>query len=130
MTTPVKSLALIRAALLAGVLLFGAVCWLSIRQRGGGPMHEGSADAFSSLRFVVPLLCVVALGVAVAMRSMIARERDAAKKSSQRVVAWASGEGAALVGGFHYMQVGDPKLYVLGVVAMLATFIIVPLRET
>ena len=129
-TTSLKTLAVIRAALLAGVLLFGAVCWFTIRQRGGAPIDGGAADAFSAFRTIVPILCVVALGAAVALRSMIARARDEAKKSSLRIIAWAGGEGAALAGGIYYLRVGDPKLYVLGVVAMLATFVIVPLRET
>lgn len=129
MATSVRNLAIIRFALLSGVLLFGAVCWFVTSQRGGGAQPGASPAAFAAFRIVVPALCLVAIAVAAALRGVVARERDAQKRVSLRIIGWAMGEGAALVGAVYYFNLGDPRLYVLGVVAMLATFIILPLRE-
>jgi len=133
MTAPIpparRQLAVIRAALLGGVLLFGVVAWLAIRRRGGGPVPGVDVDAFGVFRTIVPVLCVAALGVAVAVRFAIARATDAGRRNALRMIGWAAGEMAALAGGVHFFQVGDPKLYVLGLTAMLATFIVVPLRD-
>jgi len=128
--TPVRTpLFLIRAALLAGVLLFGAVCWYIVRQRGGGPVSGVDTSAFAILRYMVPVLGFAALSVAIAIRVAISRTRDEAKRNSLRIVGWAVGEGAALAGGIYYMEIGDPRLYLIGTTAMLATFIVVPLRN-
>jgi hypothetical protein len=127
-TTTVRELAVIRLALLAGVLMFGALNWFLVRQRGGPPAGA-DAGSFAFFRVLVPALCVAAIGVAVALRPRVARARDDAQRVSLRMVAWAVGEGCALAGAVHYFLTGDPRLYVLGVVALLATFIIVPLRQ-
>ena len=129
MATSVRNLAIIRFALLAGVLLFGALCWLVTSQRGGGPRPGADPAAFDLFRVIVPALCLGAITVAAVLRGLVARERDAQKRTSLSVVGWAMGAGAALAGGVYYLNLGDPKLYVFGVVAMLATFIILPLRE-
>lgn len=130
MANPVRNLAIIRFSLLSGVLLFGAVCWYVTGQRGGGPNPNASAQTFAVFRVLVPTLCVAALGVAAVIRTRLASARDAQQRDSMRMIAWAVGEGSALTGAVHYFNTGDPRLYVLGVVAMLATFIVVPLRET
>jgi hypothetical protein len=130
MANSVRNLALVRFALLGGVLLFGAVCWFVTDQRGGGPQADADPAALAVFRVLVPALCLGAIAVATVLRGRVARERDAAKRDSLRMIAWAVGEGTALMGGVYYFKLGDPKLYVLGVVAMLATFIILPLRET
>ena len=128
-TTTVRTLAIIRSALLAGVLLFGALCWLVTSQRGGGPRPGADPASYEIFRVLVPALCLGAVAVAIVMRGLVARERDAQKRTSLSIVGWAMGEGAALAGGVYFLALGDPKLYVFGVVAMLATFIIVPLRD-
>jgi hypothetical protein len=118
-------LAIHRAALLTGVLLFGAVCWFAVRQRGGGPQPGTTAESMRMLRFFVPFLCAVAISVAIAIRVVVARTAQ----QTLRLVAWAAGDAPALAGGVYYLTVGDPRYYVVGVTAMLATFIIVPMRD-
>lgn len=130
MAAPVRNpIIAIRAALLAGVLLFGAVCWFVVRQRGGGPMPGVDTSAFSVLRVMVPVLGFAALSVAIAIRVVIARTREEARRNSLRIIAWAVGEAAALAGGVYFLELGDPRLYLIGATAMLATFIVVPLRQ-
>ena len=129
-STPIRTpLALIRAAMLGGVLLFGAVCWYTLRQRGGGALPGVDPAALSVLRIVVPVLGFAALAVAIALRVVIARTPDEARRNSLRIIAWASGEAAALAGGVYFFELGDPKLYLIGTTAMLATFIVVPIRD-
>ena len=130
MSTPVRTFAVIRLALLTGVLLFGALCWFLTHQRGGGAQPGTDPADLSVFRIVVPALCLGALAVAAVLRGRVARTRDAAQRASMRLIGWALGEGSALAGGAHYLLTGDPKLYVLGVVALLGTFIILPMRET
>ena len=130
MATSVRNLALIRFSLLAGVLLLGGLCWFTTNQRGGGPQPGADPNAFAPFRVLVPSLCIAALAVAAFIRARVAREREVAKRDSLRMIAWAVGEATALMGGVYYFKFGDPKLYVFGVVTMLATFIIVPLRES
>ena len=128
---PVRTpLALIRAALLGGVLLFGLVSWVTIRQRGGGPLPGIEPAALGVFRVLVPALCLAAIGAAVAIRLAVARATEPARRNSLRIIGWATGEAAALAGGVYYFEVGDPKLYLIGLTAMLATFIVVPIRET
>jgi hypothetical protein len=129
-STSLRTLAIIRAALLAGVLVFGALCWVVTNQRGGGPRPGTDPAAFALFRVVVPALCLGAIALATVLRGAVSRQRDPQKRVPLRIVGWALGEGAALAGGIYFLELGDPKLYVLGVVAMLATFIILPLRET
>jgi hypothetical protein len=120
---------MIRAAMLGGVLLFGAVCWYLFRQRGGSAMPGVSAAGLAPLRVVVPVLGFVALVVAILIRLVVARTVDEAKRNSLRIIAWAVGEGAALAGGVYFFELGDPKPYLIGVTAMLATMVVVPIRD-
>jgi hypothetical protein len=130
MANSVRSFAVIRQALLTGVLLFGAVCWYTAKQRGGGPQPGADADAFAAFRVLVPAACLGALVVATVLRGRVARERDPRSRDSLRMIGWAIGESSALFGAVYYYMTGDPKLYVIGVCTLLATFIILPLRET
>lgn len=129
MAKSVSNLAVIRFSLLAGVLLFGGVCWFTTNQRGGPPA-DADPHLFAAFAMVVPALCLGALAIAAVLRGRVARERDPQMRDSLRMISWAAGEGSALAGAVHYFNTGDPKLYVFGVVTLLATFIIVPLRES
>jgi hypothetical protein len=120
---------LIRLAFLAGVLLFGAVIWWL--QRGGRVPLAGrpaGAEGLRFLRLLAPAIAVAAAAAAAYLRYAIARTADPTRVWSLRVVAWAVGEAAALLGGVYWLLSGDSSRYVIGLVAMLATFVVVPLR--
>jgi hypothetical protein len=122
---------ILRLAFLVGVLAFGAVIWWL--SRGGRTPGTGGGEApdpatLRTLRLVGPVLAVGAVAAAAALRAVIARTTDPARVWSLRVVAWAVGEVAALFGGVYWLLSGDPSRYVIGLVAMAATFVAVPLR--
>ena len=126
-TAPVtpQQLAVMRGALLTGVLLFGAVTWF-MHRGGARAADSGTAEA---LRLLVPALAVGAVVAAFVVRGALAPITDAARRPGLKLLAWAVGEGAALAGGVHYFLSGDPRLYAVGVAAMVATFIVVPARD-
>ena len=124
---------IIRLALLAGALLFGGVIAM-LASRGSVPLPGpggGARDpgALRVLRLVGPALSVGAVAASLFLRAAIARTRDPARVASLRVIAWAAGEAAALFGGVYWMLSGDSSRYLIGLIAMLATFVVVPLRR-
>ena len=120
---------IIRLSLLVGVLLFGGVvAWLSSQGRvppGGRPADEATVRF---LRMLAPAIAVAAAVAATYLRYVISRTPDAGRVWQLRLVAWAVGEAAALLGAVHWFLSGDPSRYVIGLVALLATFVVVPLR--
>lgn len=130
--TSLRTLALIRIALLAGVLLLGGVCWLLHR---GGPRPLPDPSTLSALRTLGMLVWAMALVGVVLVRLRLdagARRRAAgaaADTASLRILGWAAGQATALYGGVVYLITGDPQWYLFGLVMMLGTFVVVPVRE-
>jgi hypothetical protein len=118
---------IIRLALLAGVLLFGAVIWWLSRD-GRVPLRRDGATDLFTLRVAAAALAVGGVVAAAGIRAVIARTPDPARVAQLRVVAWALGETGALLGGAYWLLSGDSSRYLIGLVAMLATLVIVPLR--
>jgi hypothetical protein len=119
----------IRLALLVGVILFGAVIWWLARD-GRVPLRagEGGAAPLGVMRVLAAALAVGAVGAATLLRSMIARTTDPARIAQLRIVAWSLAEMPALLGGVYWLLSGDASRYTIGLVALVATFVIVPLR--
>jgi hypothetical protein len=115
----------IRISFLAGVLMFGAVVWF-MRRGGGGPVASstGLVDAIS-----YAALAIGVIGIVV-MRRVLANATTAAKYANSAVIGWSFGELAALGGGVHFFLTGDPTRYVIGVMVMLMSFVLIPLRRT
>ena len=119
-------LAIIRMALLAGVLAFGAVTYVQHR-RGWTPPPDASTAAM--LARVAPIVLVIALAAALLIRTRLAGADDA-RRRQLLIIGWAIAEGAALLGGVHYFLSDDPRWYTLGVCAMVASFVVLPVRRT
>lgn len=122
---PSTTLRIIRVALLSGVLVFGALAYYLTDQRGGGLAPENGGV----LQIVnIIILVGAAVGIMVIQRRHLA-ERDPRKRTTLNIIAWAMGEATALFGGVHFMLVGNPIPFLVGLVMMIASFVVVPIRE-
>jgi uncharacterized membrane protein YgdD (TMEM256/DUF423 family) len=119
------TLRIIRVAFLTGVLTFGGVVYYLDAQRGGG-LDPSKAETLQIINIV--LLVMAAVGILLIQRRHAA-ERDRARRSTLNIAGWAMGEATALFGGVHYMLVGNPIPYLVGLTMMIAAFVLVPIRE-
>jgi len=121
------SLPLIRIALLAGVLLFGAVTWWLHR---GARIEVVNARDLRPLRQAGSVVWVAAMVAEVVLFviRLRGRTRDAAAQQSQRVMAWAAGEAVALFGAVYYFRSGDPQWFAFGLVFFVLVLLSFPAR--
>ena len=115
-------LALIRVAMLAGVLTFGTVIWF-LRRDGSPPLLGEAADTLRLVGMVVGAVAVV--GIAV-FRTLASRAPEGGQRAAYSIVGWALGEAAALYGGVYYFLAGRPLGYMLGLMLLLAAFVFIP----
>ena len=120
------TLGIIRLALLAGVLAFGAVTWFAHRR----PDYHPAAPVNGPTATFSLVIGVLAIGAALLVRRAAFATTDAAKYRGLCIVGWSFGEMAALAGGIHYFMTNDPSRYAIGVLVMLCTFVLLPLRRT
>lgn len=119
------TLRIIRIALLSGVLIFGALAYYLTEQRGGGLAPE-NGGALQIMNIVI--LVGAAVGIMIIQRRHLAAT-DPRKRTTLNIAAWAMGEATALFGGVHFLLVGNPIPYMVGLVMMIASFVVVPIRE-
>lgn len=119
------ALRIVRMALLSGVVVFGAVVTYLVGQNA----PSAAADLRVALQWVnVGFLIVSAAGVLVLQR-IHAAERDPGKRQTWNITAWALGEATAMFGGVHYLLVGSPAPYLVGLAMLVASFVLVPIRD-
>lgn len=114
---------LIRLALIAGVLMFGAVILFVHRQASWKAGTLPSAIGYALLAYAI-----VALSIARAMRGRVLREPDPQRRASLLIIGWAIGEAAALFGAVIFFVTGQGQWYLLGLFAMLSVFAFLPTR--
>ena len=114
--------AFIRAALWAGVLMFGAVAWF-MHQRGVFPAKPQP----HGLTLAQLWLSVMAVVAAFMLRRRAIDAPDAQSRATWTIQLWALGEVAALFGGVLYLLSNEPQWYGLGLLAMATVFSLVPL---
>jgi hypothetical protein len=116
---------IIRYALIAGVLLFGAVILFVHSLPNWKPAALPSAVGYAQAA------CAV-FGVlfARAMRGRVAAESDLQRRVSLLVTGWAVGEGAALFGGAIFFITGQSQWYLLGLLGMAGAFMSLRVRAT
>ena len=119
-----RTLALIRIALLVGVLAFGGVVWL---------MRRTSEPSYA----VNPLGLRIAgqavwglMTIGTLALFLLAAKASAERRATYSVVAWALGEATAVYGGLFWMMLGDSQWYLYGVACLLLTYFIFPVRNT
>jgi hypothetical protein len=119
-----RTLALIRIALLVGVLAFGGVVWYL--RRTTDPSYAVNPRGLRVAgQAVWALMTIGTLGLFLAVGKATPERRAAFS-----VVAWALGEATAIYGGLFWMMLGDPQWYLYGVACLLLTYFIFPVRNT
>ena len=124
-TTPesaVRNLAIIRIAILAGILLFGAVIWFVQR----GPGWTPATPQFPVEPIAMALWTAAIVGV-LAVRVAWGRSRDVKRRVHFAIMAIAIAEAPALYGALVYFLTGDARLYLTGVFLMLTTLLLFPI---
>lgn len=120
------ALRVIRLALFAGVMMFGAVAWYVTRQ---GPVSELPEQTTRYLSFVLMGLAVASLAALTVVRGVTANSKDYARRSTLTVVGWALGEAPALLGGVLYLLTGSPVPFITGLFVLLVGFLMIPVPE-
>jgi hypothetical protein len=116
---------LIRLALIAGVLMFGAVTLFVHGQPSWKPGTLPTAAGYALAAYVI-----VAVVIARAMRGRVLSEADPQRRASLLIVGWALGEAAALFGGVVFFITGQGQWYLLGLLAMFTAFALLPVTPS
>ena len=124
-TPPPASLAVIRLALLVGVLMFGAVTYMVQRGETWTPARP---ELLGLLRVAMLSVWLVAILLLFILRARLTSLSETAGRSVL-IIAWAVGEGAALFGGVYYFLSGSAEWFIIGLFVMLASFILFPIRR-
>ena len=113
---------IIRAALLAGVLIFGVVVWVVV---SGDPQRTAEVVGNDVYGLVFAGLAAVVFGGFVILRKRI--EHAAPDERGPLTIAgWALGEGPALFGGALFLLTGSPLYYLVGIGLLVAAFALFP----
>ena len=120
------ALAVIRLALLLGVLTFGAMTTFILRR---GDPRPPAGDTLDTLRIVGIVLWVIAVLAVVFLRFRGTRIAGRMGSATPAILGWTIGEAVAIFGGVYYFMSGRPSWYLNGVLFLVATFVIFPLRR-
>jgi hypothetical protein len=123
-TNQLQTLPLIGIALWLGVLAFGAGAWF-VHRAGTLPIRPAQVP----LTYAQLGVSVLAVAFALAMRGGIRRMDDGPERNSKVISVWACGEGAALFGGVLFLLSNEAQWYAVGLLSMLTTYVLVPLRR-
>jgi hypothetical protein len=115
---------LIRAALLLGVGMLGVVTYFQHQQNG-----SVSWDRVPQLAYVPIVALAIGLVGMLVLRAIWSRAVDEKQRSTLMIVGWAMGEGVALAGGVYYFITNDPRYYVTGILVLLASFMLFPIKR-
>jgi hypothetical protein len=123
-TTQTRTLALIRIALLVGVLAFGGIVWY-LRRSGDASYGVSPRGLRAAGQAVWGVMTLGTLGLFLA-----AGRTSPERRGTFSVIAWALGEATAIYGGLFWMLLGDPQWYLYGVACLLLTYFIFPVRNS
>ena len=118
-----RTLALIRIALLVGVLAFGGFVWY-LRRSGDTSYHVDPRALRVAGQAVWGLMTLGTLGLFVT-----AGRTSPERRGMLSVIAWALGEATAIYGGLFWLLLGNSQWYLYGVACLLLTYFIFPVRN-
>lgn len=119
-----KTLAVIRLAILLGVVLFGAVVWLLQRQPDWTPAMAPGTEVLTYVGLGVWGAAAVGL---LLLRVRWNRETAPEKRAQLVIVGWALGEAPALWGGVVYFLTGDAQRFFTGFLFLIVAFLLFPI---
>lgn len=119
-----SQLRLIRLSLLLTVVLFGVM--VSVMVQNEPPR---AAELARPLLMVNIAYLVGAMVGIMFFQRKHAAEPDRRRRTTFSVIAWALGESTALFGAVHYLLVGSPIPYLVGLAMLIAAFVLVPIRD-
>jgi hypothetical protein len=119
---PIRTLGLIRIALLVGVLALGGIVW-HLRRSG----DTGYLVNPRGLRVAGQAVWATMTLGTLAVFLLAGRVRPE-RRGSLSVIAWALGEATAIYGGLFWLVLGDSQWYLYGVACLLLTYFIFPIR--
>ena len=119
----VKTLFLIRTAMVVGVIAFMGGLWFS---RGRGQTAVVTAASLRTLTTVMYTSVGLAAAVVMALRLRLASSTPE-RQAALSVISWAVGEFAALFGGVAYFLTGEWQLVLPGALVFAIALAAVPL---
>jgi hypothetical protein len=118
---PAPVLRLVRYAMLAMLVLFGAVAYTQGSQRD----PADSPSDLGSIRLLGFVMCGVALAGTLVLRGVRARA-PLERRTTFSLVGSALAEGSALLGAVYMLMGGEATVFALGLVMFLATWTMLP----
>ncbi len=120
----IRSLFIIRIALLAGVVLFAGVThWLHMQGRLPMP-DEAGLRMLDTLRYVLWGVCAFAVAWAFIWKARAESAKDMAGVSTALIIAWAPGEAAGLLGCVIHFQGGPIAPMATGILAFVVVLLV------
>lgn len=124
-TSQSAPLAIIRLALVAGVVGLGAVVAMLHRPP---TMDPSSMDA-KLIGYAAAAFALGGIAVALLLRGRMAAEPNAARRNGLLIATWAAGEAPGLFGGVAFMLTGQWIWFAIGLLAMVITMLLSPIRD-
>jgi len=115
------SLRLVRYAMLAGVLLFGAIAYYQGAQRA----PEDAVENLEAIGWVGYGMCALTMVVVAVLRQVRERASEAARPTLS-MIGSALAEGTAMFGAVIMVLGGGIGVYALGLVLFLSTWTLLP----
>jgi hypothetical protein len=122
-----RTLHIIRAALFAGIAVFGVVIWRFLPRSSFGTVEPALA---SILTWTFYALCAFAIIGTVYLRAASNRAVGFAARASITIAAWALTEGVALFGGILWILTGRPTAFFVGAALFVISATAVPVPST
>jgi hypothetical protein len=121
-------LLLIRTALLAGLLVFGGVTWYMRRQPDALVLPPERARLYG---YVFVAMAAAALTALFVLRRRLQAPGGLTEMAAVQtyIIGYAIAEGTALFGGVTWFLGGSQQWYVAGILLMVASFQVLPVRR-
>lgn len=123
-TRVATSLRIVRIAIIGAVIGFAVLAQRMVAEGGARGAENAAAMRWTNAAFLLGALAAI---LVISRRHE--REPDPRKRQTLNVLAWAAGETAVFFGIVHWLMVGSPVPFYVGLATLLASFVLVPIRE-